>query len=1793
MLAVALEDRLLLSAAPDPLLAAVGVDAGSSFDAATARSVTTSPSTHPELPSELVFVDTGVAGYEHLVHDLFADNARRFQVFLLDTNQNGIEQISDVLAEYRQLDAVHIVSHGIANGIRLGNTWLTSETVDGYCDLFVNWHCALSDGADLRIYGCGVASTSDGQLLATTLAGLTGADVAASMNDTGAAELGGDWELEFATGNIESRNVFHQQGPSTWSSLLAIETVRDQFDSVSFSNSDGSVVWSNDWQEISEANGPAAGSVVVGNELGAQGLVIRQSSAGAWRAVDLSAATSAFLSFDYARISLDNSAEFFSVEASGDGGVSWTELDRFQGPINDVSLQYANYDISSLAAANTQIRFTSGPANDGNDTLILDNVEILFTTTHPVLVVNTTLDVVDGDTTSIATLLGTNPDGLISLREAIAAANGTVGWNLIRFNIPDSDPNHFYYRDDGTPGSLSLVAPTTLDDASITDFDPDYPFATHSWFSINLDPNAAGLSITDTLTIDGYSQPGATPNLLDVGNNASLRIELTSTGNDGDRGLTVLNGGDGSVIRGLVINDFSAAGILTDPGADGVVVQGNFLGSDITGTKDLGNGDGGVHLRSSGNLIGGPLRRDRNVIVGNESRGVITFTFGPMAAGNVVQNNYIGVDATGGRAVANKTAGIQVWNQDGMQILDNVISGNSGEGIWLRGGSTNVNAVIQGNLIGLAADGTTVVANTANGVLLQGTVSGTLLGGTTTAERNVISGNSLSGIRLEDPTTTDNRIQGNYIGLDMSGALAAGNGDAGVDIRASAHSNLVGGIAIGAGNRIAFNGSDGVRIRNAAGIGNAVLGNVIHDNVELGINLSDSGVLPNDNGDADVGENNRQNYPILTRSVTDGSNVRISGWLNSSANTTFRLEFFASATPDPTGHGEAETYIGFANVTTDASGVAVFVESFATAITPGLWISATATDPVNNTSEFSRSVTAQLEDVTLNGFWISTSADVGSPSGAPGLGAWSDGQALSFGGASLGLEPGTTTGTFTTAFNLDLLGDGDVDIDAMHYVTESITIGSGANSRILNPGDILVSTMNNEVLFGGTFSVQGRDLFLLRPLVPGEYSVGKVELILDMDSPALALPVPDPFLGLSDVTGVSLIERDTLVGGVLLQRGDFLFARDGGGLDDDIFVFRVSDVGPGVTDGTSARLLDGSLLGLNDRIVGLELIERDTKVGGTILAAGSILVTIDGDTTILDADADPANDVSVRRQDVVLLGPTQTELNGGTLVPSAKIIFEGLDVGLNTNAESLDALTLPIPQNTSPTITATSFFVAENVAAVGTVTATDPDLPVDVLTWSITGSGADDALFTINPSNGTLAFVVAPDFESPSDSDADNTYEVEVGVSDGTTTTFRTVLVAVTPLNDNVPVFLSASNPTVNENQALVLTLLATDADLPAQSINFSIAGTGADDALFTVNASHQLVFTVPPDFESPSDANGDNVYQVNVRANDGNGGVATQSISVTVLPQNDNVPVFLSVSNPTVNENQALVLTLLATDADLPSQSINFSIAGTGADDALFTVNASHQLVFIVPPDFETPSDANGDNVYQVDVRANDGNGGIATQSISVTVLPQNDNVPVFLSASNPTVNENQALVLTLLATDADLPAQSINFSIAGTGADDALFTVNASHQLVFIVPPDFESPSDANGDNVYQVDVRANDGNGGVATQSISVTVLPQNDNVPVFLSASNPTVNENQAVVHTLLATDADLPVADRSTSRSRERVRTMPCSRSMRRINWYSSSRPILRVPAMRTETTSTRSTSGPTTETAASRPSRSA
>lgn len=246
------------------------------------------------------------------------------------------------------------------------------------------------------------------------------------------------------------------------------------------------------------------------------------------------------------------------------------------------------------------------------------------------------------------------------------------------------------------------------------------------------------------------------------------------------------------------------------------------------------------------------------------------------------------------------------------------------------------------------------------GVLLAG--HDNMIGGTEPGARNVISGNRVAGVAMGWDIATNNLVQGNFIGTDESGTLPLGNARCGVEIRDLANNNTIGGTAAGAGNRIAFTTARFAQAFDGAGValfpdspssgtGNAILGNLIYGNAKLGIDLAGDGVTPNDPGDADVGPNNRQNFPVITGVSNSGSNTTIEGTLNSAASTTYRIELFAN--------GESEqSFLGSTNVTTDANGNASF-NLVVSQVAANQRVSATATDPAGNTSEFSP-LTGQL-----------------------------------------------------------------------------------------------------------------------------------------------------------------------------------------------------------------------------------------------------------------------------------------------------------------------------------------------------------------------------------------------------------------------------------------------------------------------------------------------------------------------------------------------------------------------------------------------------------------------------------------------------------------------------------------------------------------------------------------------------------------------------------------------------------------------------------------------------------------
>jgi hypothetical protein len=345
-----------------------------------------------------------------------------------------------------------------------------------------------------------------------------------------------------------------------------------------------------------------------------------------------------------------------------------------------------------------------------------------------------------------------------TLRAAIEQANATPGADIINFNIPDDFGAGVKTINVGSTGNGRL--PT----------------------------------VTDQVSINGYTQPGASPNTLARGTNANLLIELNGTDATNADGLEIGDGGSGSLIKGLVINRFGNQGIdvfsLSDT-LTNVKIEGNFVGTDPSGMEALGNRGDGIEMDASNSVVGG----------------------------------------------------------------------------------------------------------------------------STPAKRNLISGNDVDGLSVS--VAKDVRVAGNLVGTKADGVGALGNLFNGVDVCCS--------------------------------VSVSILRNAISSNGQLGIDLDVDGRTPNDLGDADTGANTLQNFPVITSAKTVSGKTTIKGTLNSRPNAGYLIQFFSNPSGD-----EGKKFIGQKSVTTDASGNASFTFTPSSVVKVGQTITATATKTSNgNTSEFS------------------------------------------------------------------------------------------------------------------------------------------------------------------------------------------------------------------------------------------------------------------------------------------------------------------------------------------------------------------------------------------------------------------------------------------------------------------------------------------------------------------------------------------------------------------------------------------------------------------------------------------------------------------------------------------------------------------------------------------------------------------------------------------------------------------------------------------------------------------------
>jgi parallel beta-helix repeat protein len=497
---------------------------------------------------------------------------------------------------------------------------------------------------------------------------------------------------------------------------------------------------------------------------------------------------------------------------------------------------------------------------------------------------------------STFTVVNTNDSGSGSLRQAILDANANVGADTIAFAIG---------------GGAQTIALKSY-----------------------LPP------ITDTVTLDGTTQPGFNGTPLIVVSGAAIQVIDSVTGIDVEA--------NSSTVRGLALIHFDSNVSFQRDGAiivDGNnnVISGNYIGLDANGIVAGNNHAAGIEVLGSNNVIGGTTAADRNV-VSADFIGIVVGGVGT-GAGTIVEGNYIGTDPTGTRAIGNYH-GIDVYRSPNVTVggtapgAGNLVVGTDPQqynGINLI---ETTGALVAGNLLGTDFTGRIVLGNPFSQGLFFGFShininggSGNTIGGATSAAANVIASGDVAII-----SSSGNLVQRNYIGTGIDGITALGGGTISTDL--GSNDNVI------SNNLIANSTRRGITV--GPGTGNRISQNSMFANRDIAISLGYEGYVANDSK-GHSGPNNYQNFPVITSTSTAGGQTAITGTLNSTPATTFTLEFFASD-QEPSGYVEGKTFLGSMPVTTDASGQVSF--TFTGPASSGPLFTTTATDPAGNTSEF-------------------------------------------------------------------------------------------------------------------------------------------------------------------------------------------------------------------------------------------------------------------------------------------------------------------------------------------------------------------------------------------------------------------------------------------------------------------------------------------------------------------------------------------------------------------------------------------------------------------------------------------------------------------------------------------------------------------------------------------------------------------------------------------------------------------------------------------------------------------------
>ncbi|MDH3451910.1 MAG: DUF4347 domain-containing protein, partial [Gammaproteobacteria bacterium] len=659
---------------------------------------------------EIVFVDDATPDAERLIADIAGQGGRTIDVVRIGAAEDGLARISAELAARQDISAVHIISHGSDGAVRLGASTLDAQTLHTQGALIASWRDALSADADLLIYGCDVAATAEGRALIDALAGLTGADVAASTNPTGSAALGGDWDLEYRFGAIETHLALSQEAQNEWFALLDFAYLQASQDTyIDVGNT--TFNYGASTQLIVDRLGGQLGDGRVLVQFDLSSIPVGTTINSATLQMQASAVSSA-MDIEVHEL-LEGWVEGSNIGTPGEASwdlraplTAWTAIGGTVDATAAATVTVApmpgqhNWDITALvqawidgSKANNGVLVGSPSAGAG--TVTYDSRE---GTTAPVLVINygatlsvsTTNDVLDGDTSSIAALLANQgADGMISLREAIIATNNTLGADVI-----------------GLPaGTYTLSLTGSGEDATLTgDLDITDALTIHGSGMGTTIIDAAGLdrvldiygqvvSVED-LTLRGGNESLGGGMYVRTGSDVTLNRVLFSSNLASNGGAfynykstltmtdSTLDGNQASSFGGGIYNDWSILNLERS------TVSNNTSGAGGAGIYNFGSGStlDLVNVTVSGNIAagdGGGISTSKPVTLTNST---IAFN----------------TAATGG--------GIALLNPGTVTLLNTILANNTG-------GNANTALTSLGNNID--SDGTALIAGAGD---LSGTV---------------------------------------------------------------------------------------------------------------------------------------------------------------------------------------------------------------------------------------------------------------------------------------------------------------------------------------------------------------------------------------------------------------------------------------------------------------------------------------------------------------------------------------------------------------------------------------------------------------------------------------------------------------------------------------------------------------------------------------------------------------------------------------------------------------------------------------------------------------------------------------------------------------------------------------------------------------------------------------------------------------------------------------------------------------------------------------------------------------